>query len=524
MKCLTGSMKVKNMNNKLTGSFYTPSKLVKYMVNEIADEINGDILEPSFGDGRFLDELQKYNFKKIDGIEIFEEKIKQYNVKKNNIKLIKTDFIEFAIHNDAKYELIIGNPPYISKKQIEMSQRVLNLELIKFFDITENVFQNLWVSFVLGSIKLLKNYGTIFYVLPFEFLQVQYAENLRNYLETKFNYIKITTFRDKVFENIEQDICLVYLTNKKKTKPTIIYETFDNIDSLNLLSKSKISRNKPLKKWSNSILNDNETDFLKKISNRYTKISDIGYISPGIVTGANKFFILDKSKISNFLPLSYTLPILSKASMIQNSLIFTKNDLYILEKEKLPTRLLNLNKLKKRNFSKSLKEYLSSDNNIKKRYKCRIRKRWYDVPIINNGNLIFFKRYNIYPKFLYNDADVYTTDIAYNIRLNKKFDALSVVFCFYNSLTLALCEYNGRFYGGGVNELVPSEFKSLYIPYKKIKKSYIKQLDNMFRNQTDIENIINFVDSLVFDDISTKEIKLLKEIRQRYYNRRLKKI
>ena len=66
MKCLTGSMKVKNMNNKLTGSFYTPNKLVKYMVNKIADEINGDILEPSFGDGRFFDELQEYNFKKID--------------------------------------------------------------------------------------------------------------------------------------------------------------------------------------------------------------------------------------------------------------------------------------------------------------------------------------------------------------------------------------------------------------------------------------------------------------------------
>ena len=148
---------------------------------------------------------------------------------------------------------------------------------------------------------LVKQNGIIYFVLPFEFLQVQYAERLRNYLESQFNYIEITTFEEKVFKEIEQDICLVYLTNKPKIRPSITYKTYDNINNMKLISSSKISRHKPLKKWSNSIINDKETSFLKELSKNYLKISELGEISPGIVTGANDYFILNKSIASKLL-------------------------------------------------------------------------------------------------------------------------------------------------------------------------------------------------------------------------------
>ena len=104
----------------------------------------------------------------------------------------------------------------------------------------------------------------------------------------------------------------------------------------------------------------------------------------------------------------------------------------------------------------------------------------------------------------------------------NSFDAKSFAFSFYNSLTLAQCEYNGRFYGGGVGELVPSEFKSLHIPYRLIPEKEIQELDQLFRTNTDFEKIINYVDSRVLVDLSDEERLLLREIRQRYLKRRLK--
>ena len=93
-----------------------------------------------------------------------------------------------------------------------------------------------------------------FFVLPFEFLQVQYAEKLREFLETKFNTIEITTFEDGVFSDIEQDVCLVYLSNEKNGKPYIKYTTLISAEDTTKTFESIIMRNKPLKKWSNCII------------------------------------------------------------------------------------------------------------------------------------------------------------------------------------------------------------------------------------------------------------------------------
>lgn len=59
-----------------------------------------------------------------------------------------------------------------------------------------------------------------------EFLQVQYAEKLRGYLEQKFNTIHIISFEQSIFPEIEQDVCLVYLTNKQRCPAHILYEIY----------------------------------------------------------------------------------------------------------------------------------------------------------------------------------------------------------------------------------------------------------------------------------------------------------
>lgn len=515
------------MENKKTGSFYTPVPLIKYMVKQAFDYMDiKSVLEPSIGDGRFIDELLNYNVK-ITGVELYEDKIKNYDRHDAKLSLICSDFISYALDNGKTYDLIIGNPPYIAKKQLPKDVWEKQYAINTHFDLPTSLFQNIWVSFVLASIKLLKEGGALFFVLPFEFLQVQYANKLRNFLEKEFNFIEITTFEEKVFPEIEQDICLLYLTNQKDITPIIKYKTFNNIAECRLLSHSEICRHKPLQKWSNSILNDDETSFLLDLSGKYIKISELGYISPGIVTGANDFFIISEDKSKQLSCEDASIPIVSKSSSTSNLLIFNSSDMKKLEAQGKPTRLLNLSSRDEKDFSTALLLYLNNDidkNNlpISQRYKCGKRKRWYDVPIISRGDLIFFKRFDILPKLLVNKAEVYTTDITYNIRLSDQYDPLSVAFSFYNSLTLALCEYNGRFYGGGVNELVPSEFKSLSIPYQKIDKVDVVKLDKMFRNNESIESIIDFVDSIVFKSIKKKDIKKLKEIRNKYLKRRLK--
>lgn len=516
-----------DMNKKDIGEYYTPIDLVKNMVYFIKNELdNSEILEPSAGDGRFIKYLANFKVKRIDSIELFKEKCdyikKEY--KKSNVEVINKDFLEYSISSNKKYDIIIGNPPYIKKQKISMNQLKNSNNLLEILNCKNIKVENMWVSFILGALNLLKKDGIIFFVLPFEFLQVNYSEELRLFLEKKFNKIEITVFNKKVFPDIEQDVCLLYMTNDLNfDKEYIKYKIVEDEKNISkIIYESKIMKNKPLRKWTNSIISDKETEMLKKIINKFPKINEFGNISPGIVTGNNNYFIKNEEFIK--LTKSFCLPIISKSILIGNKLLFEKKDFNRLIKEEKSVFLLKLTNSNSL-ISDALKKYIKigESKRYNKSYKCSTHKPWYNVPIIEKGDLLFFKRYHILPRLVINNANVYTTDISYNIRLKENYEKCSFAFCFYNSLTLTMCEYYGRFYGGGVCELVPAEFKSLPIPYTTIDSENIKKLDHMIKNNFNVEEITDFVDSLVLKGIlSDDEIAKLHIIRSRLIGRRIK--
>ena len=97
------------------------------------------------------------------------------------------------------------------------------------------------------------------------------------------------------------------------------------------------------------------------------------------------------------------------------------------------------------------------------------------------------------------------------------------MFCFYNSLTLAQCEFEGRYYGGGVSELVPGEFKQLNIPYREIEKTDIEMLNEMFKSKKSIEEIVSFVNErTIGEDMEDDIVKNIEKIRVKLVERRIK--
>ena len=159
------------MNEKETGSFYTPEKLIEYMVSYLQNRINPrSILEPSAGDGRFVEALKEFNVP-ISLVEFDKTKADALSKKYGSVcRVVCSDFIKHSLNDQNTYDLIIGNPPYIAKKNIPEDQFEQSEKIISHFKLEKGVLQNLWVSFVLSSIKLLAPRGAIFFVLPFEFL------------------------------------------------------------------------------------------------------------------------------------------------------------------------------------------------------------------------------------------------------------------------------------------------------------------------------------------------------------------
>ena len=290
-------MQLKNNSSdqKLRGGYYTPEVLADFIVKniEINKEIN--ILEPSCGDGIFINSIKKIipkeKIKSLTAIEIVEE---EANKVKNRFKdekfhILNEDFLNFYRNNrNKRFDLIIGNPPYIRYQYLSKEQRELQSEILKNNGIKPNKLINSWVCFLVACIELLDDKGTIGFVIPAELLQVAYAEELRKHLSNNLAEIILITFKELVFPDIEQEV-IVLIGKKDKSIPVngakiaVVEfnnfddmqnkETFDNIE-YQLIEHTE-------EKWTKYFLESNENELIRKIrkDDRFQTFNDIAIIN-----------------------------------------------------------------------------------------------------------------------------------------------------------------------------------------------------------------------------------------------------
>lgn len=527
--------------SKEFGVFYTPQFLIDFIIDKISPKISKkksiNVLEPSAGDGRFIDSLMKKKPQSTINaslVEINKESAKSLNEKfnnKTNIKIINYDFLNYE--NEHNFDIIIGNPPYISKKHLAKEQIEKCRDILLAASIPTLADKNIWTSFIIRCTKMLEKNGVMALVLPFDLLQVKFGSYIQSYLTSNFSRIEIYTSNKLAFDKAEQDTIILFAYKDAKDKGLFINDlTFDENEKnkANLIYHSKdecrelISQDSNIK-WSSLSLSDSELIFLTKTSNKLKEIGSYVTSRPGIVTAANNFFIVSQKKIEEYSLHNYALPIIQKSQFFQKKIIFNKNDFEHLVKLKKPSFFVDLSTYD-RGSCERIEEYLKLGESLKihQRYKCQRRRDWYVVPKVSPGEGFFFKRCSEYPKIHKNDYEILTTDAAYNLTANEGYNINSLIYSFYNPLTLCFAELYGRYYGGGVLELVPNEFRKLPIPYRETSPEDFLTFSKNFTNKVDIDEILLSSGRDVLSDfVDGNEFKKIISIYKKLIHRRLKK-
>jgi adenine-specific DNA-methyltransferase len=523
------------MKNKNTGAYYTPSYLASFLTNRVFENV-GDIdvlslLEPSVGDGSFIDEIRRYlcNYEiNLTALDIDADELEKASSKWiDGTNFIKQDFLEFE--TDDKFSVIIGNPPYIKKNRLNASQ----IEKIKqiHFDagLSEKTVKNIWTTFLIKSCSLLNDDGILAFILPSELLQVKFAEEIRDYLQNIFQRIEIFTFNDLMFECKGQDT--VVLMCYKISENQGVYYT--NIAEANQLFRNdfQLNRNDTLLqsslKWTNHFLTSDEVNFLENLKNKLNVVNYYCDSKPGIVTAANSFFIINEQTKEKYKLDDYTRPIIQKGLFVNGSVVFRDTDYQRLLNSNQPSLLLKFDESDL--LSSEIVDYLSIgvDDKLPDRYKCKLRNKWYVIPNVSyQSEGFFFKRSHLYPKILKNEANVYVTDSAYKIQMKDGYNISSLIYSFYNSLTLVYSEIEGRYYGGGVLELTPSEFKKLPIPYVNISEKKFEEYAMKFENKKNIQSILLKNDYTILNGVlglTSDEITQIQNIHKKLLAKRLRK-
>ena len=177
------------------GQFMTEDKLVTSVLQTInqLSPIRGNILEPSFGKGAFVNGIvNNYSFDRIDGYEIDPTMFNQISVDNDKVNLQLNDFI--LSKTKEMYNHIIGNPPYVEINYSYYKEKTMGVLQNKYKPIS-NGRLNLVHMFIGKSHQLLKENGYLSFLLPSVILTSPYYTKLRKFIFDNFN-----------IEHVENDV------------------------------------------------------------------------------------------------------------------------------------------------------------------------------------------------------------------------------------------------------------------------------------------------------------------------------
>jgi len=521
---------------KLRGGFYTPPPIASFILKwGFNGSKSHDVLEPSCGDGVFLEEIKKnnYPYNSVDAIELDKieaKKAKSVDLPKS--KITCKDFHVFCNKTKKRYDLVIGNPPYIryqyfNKQQQNEAELIFRRANLKYSKLT-----NAWVSFVVGSSLLLKEYGKIGFVLPAEILQVSFAKTLRQFLANFYNKINIISFKKLVFPDIQQEVVLLLCEKNNSKTHCIEHLELTDAEDLSAIDMTKLrSPQKKIdfksNKWTFYYLNQKEIDFLEKLQSqkRVPIFGDFATVEVGITTGANPFFTVPLSTVNTYRLKKYAKPLVGRSVQV-SSAVFTSKDWELNRDNEARAHLLVFPTKDKLKTEKGALQYLKlgQQHGVNKGYKCRIRDEWQIVPSLRTSEALFIRRNNIYPKLIINEANAYTTDTMHRVTPKADVNIKALTASYYNSLSLAFAEICGRSHGGGVLELMPNEVEEIMLPYHPANDSLLDFIDDMIRKGKPIEDILEITNKKILKEhynFSQEEISLANSIWKKLSNRRL---
>lgn len=504
---------------KIRGGFYTEPSIASFLVNWIKVSKPKSILEPSCGDGAFLDAIEEQritSLRQITACELNKEEAqKAANRTHLPVRVLNADFLRwylFQAQNEERFDAVVGNPPFIRYQYLPNEQQLLAEKIFAQLHLPFTKHTNAWVPFVLASISLLRPGGRIAMVVPSEIFHIPHAQSLRRYLAEQCSQILILDPEEIWFNDTLQGTVLLLAEKKQTLSGKGHGVSIIPVKNRQILSSDpeKLFRGAAYTngvtiegKWMPVFLSLDERALLSKLKTRdgIKRFDEVASVDVGIVTGANKFFLVPDSTVEEFALHRWAHPMFGRSDHVQG-LVYSEKDHKANKVTGLPANFLWFQEKQIEELPKNVRKYLDIglSQKLHTRFKCRTRKIWYTVPSVYSAPIAMLKRANHYPRLVLNRAGAYTTDTAYRIRpIGIKPE--SFVLGFVNSLTCLTAELEGRHYGGGVLELVPSEIERLLVPVIKATAAELIAADLRFRSAKDDSEFLLMQDALVLGRI-----------------------
>jgi adenine-specific DNA-methyltransferase len=448
-------------HKRKNGIFYTPALMARLLASRAIDNQDFLILDPACGDGILLKAAaERYAESHITprprlvGCDRFRPKRLSAS-----LEFVRSDFFEYESID--KFDVILTNPPYVQSSKIDRTARERYYrKYAKELGLSHNL--DLWAYFLVKCVKHLKEGGSIAAVLPWSFLEAEYAQEVRKWLAKSFGEIEVLVLEGAHFEETVKRVLLVWLHEFGSAAPRVqlasAQQCTDTPDFHSISMDMWISANVM------TCLNSGAEDIHRRLEQAdFKALGEYADIAIGVVTGANRYFIQSEQEAAKLgFPRGSGLPILTSVE-----------DLDSVAGSKSPDKVLiqfgRMTRKRKRYVAKGRRLHLNQ------RVHCQRRQdqtgSWYKVAPGATPDAFFTYRVARLPYLILNPDGYQCTNTLHKIsfkntsKIKRKWIQLSLLSVF-GQLFL---EAGARHYGNGILKIEPHLLKKALVYTSRTK-------------------------------------------------------
>ena len=472
------------------GQFATPNVLANEVINYSNSLLSPDeticFLDPAIGTGSFYSALlQSIPFERIKRATGYEVDIAYAEAASRlwadtSLKINCADFTQSIPPQEEsrKFNLLVCNPPYVRHQYLSIEKKRFLKNLgFKATGIQLSGLAGLYCYFLLAAHEWMSENGLACWLIPGEFMDVNYGKQIKEYLLSKVTLLRVHQFdsNDLQFGNTLVSTSVIWLRKTRLIADHSVEFTYGGSIRKPLFSKIISAQTlKDLSKWTKlSSLNSYQTSHESQI-----KFSDLFDIRRGVATGANNFFILTPQQISNLgIPYKFLTPILPSPRYLLNDEIFANEwgnpvldrSLFLLT----CTQPLEEIRIKSPSVWKYLQQGINSG--VPQRYLCKHRSLWYLQETRQPTKFLcpYMGRYKSKHgkpfRFILNHSKAIAPNVylmmypkpPLEALLLSKPNLLKLIWSALNSIPVQKLIYEGRVYGDGLHKLEPRELANV---------------------------------------------------------------
>jgi adenine-specific DNA-methyltransferase len=456
------------VKQKARGAFYTPPELTRFLAHWAIRAWDERVLEPSCGDGAFLGsigerfaELGAGDLRdRLVGVEREADEADKARALADGARILTADFFDVDPASMPDVDAVVGNPPYIRYHGFFGEDRRKGLARARGQGVELTDLASSWAHFVVHATGFLRPEGRLALVLPAELLHTDYGQPVRDLLMRRFGSIIVVAFDRAVFPDAQVDAVLLLASNDDQLGLRVIRINDErDLATVDVGAHDSHASATPPARWSGTVDFEAGAVYAETLASGVAvPLGSLASVDIGFVSGANDFFVLSREEAARRrLPRSVLTPTMRRPGDIPGLVAGSEHAQLLLDLAGKP---------KSRNAN--LRAYLAEGeaSGISGRYKCRVRKPWYAVPLPRSKPQAFLPYMNHHgPRLIVNDANAISSNLLHGVTLRPgapPVRALAVAMC--SSLTLLSAEIEGRAYGGGVLKLETKEAERLLIP------------------------------------------------------------